>query len=569
MWIGPSLVDLAQDVRYVCRRLRHDPGFWVAATLTLGLGVGMATAVASLTDAVLLKPQPGVRDPAQLIALYSDDRTTARIDYSGISYPDYLDLHDEDGLVDLAVFLRMSFILTGDGVPSQLIGDFVSGSYFSVLRTVPAAGRLLSPVDDRPGAPLVVVISHRLWHERFDGSPTVVGETITVNDEPWTIVGVTPEGFRGSTLDWYGGSSIDVFVPMATIERHPSYTERQILARRAFFSMSAIGRLRPGVTVEAARAALTTRARRWGLTDPASETRDLVVRPRAQARFWPGRYARNVRLLALLNGSAALLLVVTGFNLATLWMTRALSRRREIAVRLALGAGRLRLGRQQVVEALVVALCAAAVGVAAASALLTGLSAYPAIFEVPFDLALELDGRMLIVAFGLSTVVALSFGLIPAFAVSRGSLTPALQDGGPTVGGSRSMTSRQLLMMAQLAVSVVVLVTAGLFGRSLSHLSQIDPGYDPDGLWVASVDGRRPALPGSDTDELGVPLRLGLLDHVRAMPEVDVVTVATLSPLSRLRPQATVAARGSSMQEPPLIALRDVRPTRRKKRSEA
>ena len=557
MRTGSPCVGLMQDARHALRRLRRHPGFWVASTLTLGLGVGTTTAVASLTDAVLFKPRPGVHDPAQLIALYTDDRTTISIDYGGLSYPHYLDLRDDGGPVDLAVFLRHPFILTGDGVPTEVIGDFVSGSYFTVLQTVPAVGRLLTPVDDRPGASRAVVISHRLWHERFDGTPAVIGDTITLNDEPWTIVGVAPEGFRGTSLDWYGESSLDVFVPMASIERHPTYAGRSILTRRQFFSLTTIGRRRLEVTMETARAALTTRARRWG-TDAASGERDLLVRPATQSRFWPGRYAGNVRLLALLNGSAALLLAVTGFNLATLWLTRALPRRREMAVRLALGAGRLRLGRQQLVEAVIVAVGGAAVGAVSASVFLGGLSGYPAVFQVPLDLALEPDGRMLALAFALSTTVAVVCVLIPALTVARGSLSAVLQDGGPTVGGSRSVIGRQVLLVAQVAVSVVVLVTAGVLGQSVYALSQIEPGYDPDGVWVASIDGSRPADVGAETDELGLPIRLGLLDHVQAMPEVGVVSAAAFSPLSRARPQATVTAPGSARQEPSLIVLREV-----------
>ena len=497
------LRELGREFGFAGRRFRRSPGFWLASTLTLGLGVGMTTAVASLTDAMFFKPQPGVADPSRLIAVYSDSPSTPQIEFLGVSHPEYLDLRAAQDLVDLGAFVRLTFILAHANAPAaEVIGDYVSGTFFSILGTTPAAGRLLSPDDDRPGAPSVVVISHRIWQEWFDGSAAVVGTTIDLNDEPATIVGVAPAGFRGTLLDWYGESSLDVFVPMAAMARHPRLGPRNTLTSRRS-NLRVFGRLRPAVTVDAARAALETEAQRWELAYPEADDTELLVRTAGQSRFWPGRYDNNVRLLTLLNGSAALLLVVTAFNLVSLWMTRALARRREMAVRLALGAGRVRLGHQGLVDALVVSLAAAAVGVAAAAALLRGLAAYPSVFEVPIDLSLSLDGRMLAVSLGLSLVVGLGLGLVPALAAPRRSLMSALQDGGPTVGGPPSLRARQLLMTAQVAVSVVVLVTAALLARSLGHLSEIDPGYDAEGLWVASVDARRVTLPFRVSRNLG------------------------------------------------------------------
>ena len=517
--------------------------------LTLGLGVGMTTAVASLTDAMLFRPQPGVADPDRLIAVYSDTPSTPQVEFLGVSHSEFLDLRAGQDLVDLGAFGRRPFILAhSDATSAEVVGDYVSGTYFPVLGAVPAAGRLLSPDDDRPGTPSVVVISHRIWQEWFDGSAAIVGDSIDLNDEPATIIGVAPAGFRGTLLDWYGESSLDVFVPMAAMERHPALGPRNVLTDRRLNILNVVGRLRPEVTMEAARAGLKTEARRWTLAYPEADERELLIRTAGQSRFWPGRYENNARLLTLLNASAALLLVVTAFNLTSLWMTRALARRREMAVRLALGAGRARLGGQVLLDALLVALAAAVVGVAAAAALLRGLAAYPSVFEVPLDLSLSLDRRMLAVSVVLSVVAAMGVGLVPALTTSRRSLVSALQDGGPSVGGGRSIRARQLLITAQVATSVVVLVTAALLVRSLGNLSQVDTGYDPEGLWVASVDARRVTLPFQAIEELGLPLRVGLLDHLEQLPDVEVVGIARESPLSLFRGRSAVVPVGSDTE---------------------
>ncbi len=558
------LVDeLRQDVTYGTRTLRTSPGFTATAVITLALGIGANTAVFSLTDAVLFKPLPGVQAPQRLIALYSDDRETANVEYQGISYPDYLDLRVVgEAPADLAAFLRFSFILTDRDAADAVVGDFVSGSYFSVLGTTPEVGRLLGPADDRAGGPLVAVVGYRLWQERFGGDPTVVGQTITLNGEVWTIVGVTPRGFRGSLLDWYGDATIDVFVPMHTLDRHPvlSRPGASRLTARGWTGPQAIGRLRPGMSVEAARTALTTRARQLKTAYPATnDGRALLVRPAQQARFWPGRYTDNVRLLALLNASTVLLLLVACFNLANVSLTRALSREREMAVRAALGAGRPRLVRQLLVEVFVLTLCGATAGLGVAWILVTGLAAYPTPFEVPLYQGLDVDTRALAFTIGLSAVTGLAFGLFPALNVSRRSLTAALTGSGSGTGGTTRVIGRRTLMVAQVAISLVVLVAAALFGRSLTQLSRVDPGWDQDDLVIVGVDARRTAFVAYDEDELGREFYLNLLNHLRAMPDVVSVSVGGTSPLARIFGTAQVAHPNDAAQ-PLAVSSRRVGP---------
>ena len=535
VWGFTAVDGFLQDLRFGCRSLRLNPGFAATVVITLALGIGVNIAIFSITDAVLFKPLPGIHDPNRLVALYSDDRDTADVEFQGISYPDYLDLRElDDAPADLAAFLRFSFILTNDDAAVEVVGDFVSGTYFSVLGTTPKIGRLLGSADDQPGAPLVTVIGYQLWQDRFGGASAIVGQTITLNDESWTIVGVAPRNFRGSLLDWYGDSSIDVFVPLHTLDRHPllNRPDRSLLTAREWTGPQVIGRLRPGVSVDAARTALTTRAGQLEATYQATnDGRVLLVRPAQRARFWPGRYADNVRLLALLNAGTVLLLLVACLNLANVSLTRALSRRREMAVRLAIGAGRRRLVRQLLVEVFLLTLCGATVGLGLAWIFVKGLAAYSPPFEVPLYQGFDLDTRALVFAIGLSGITGLAFGLVPALIASRTSLSAALKGNASSRGGTTRVTGRRLLMMGQVAISLVVLVAAGLLGRSLYQLSRVDPGYDPDNLVIVAV-GARPTAAAAYGDELGRQFYLSLLDHIRAMPQVESVSVGGTSPLA-------------------------------------
>jgi predicted permease len=529
--------ELRQDVTYGTRTLRKAPGFTATVVITLALGIGVNTTIFSLTDAVLFKPLPGIRDPHRLIALYGDNRETANVEYQGISYPDSLDYRELDEvLADLAVFFRIAFIVAGDDSPEEVVGEVVSGTYFSVLGTTPEVGRLLTPADDRPDAPLVTVISYRLWQQRFSGNPAVVGQTITLNDDSWTIVGVAPRAFHGPLLDWYGDASVDVFVPMHTVDRHPLLVNTpypSLVAAREWIGPQAIGRLAPGVSIDAARTALATRAQQLEVAYPATnEGRALLVRSAQQARFWPGRYAENVRLLSLLNASTVLLLLVACLNVANVSLTRALSRRREMAVRKALGAGRRRLVRLLVVEGVLLTLCSAAAGLGVAWVLTKGLAAYPTPFDVPLYQELDLDTRALAFTLGLAAMTGIAVGLIPALTASGRSLGSALEGRSSGLAAVTRVTGRQLLVTAQVAISLVVLVAAGLFGRSLYHLARVDAGWNPENLVVVTLDLHRTALVAYGEDELGRQFYVSLLDQIQAMPEVASVSLERGSPLS-------------------------------------
>lgn len=257
-----------------------------------------------------------------------------------------------------------------------------------------------------------------------------------------------------------------------------------------------------------------------------------------------------MKLLTLFNASAAVLFLIVGVTLSNLSLTHAMARRREMAVRAALGAGRLRLVRQLLIDLSMVAVSGGAVGLFAAWVFIRGLAAYPATFVVPLDLSLGADGRLLLLAVTLSIIGAFGFGVVPAWVASRRSVTSALQDGGPTVGGPSRVVGRQILMGSQIALSVFALVAAGLFGRSLLHLSHADLGYDVENLWLASVDARRATFKATDEDDLGMATRLNMVDQIEAMPEVARASLSGAPPLSPFDRYVTVTPEGDSMEGP-------------------
>ena len=547
----PWLRDLGHDLRYASRALRASPSFSIVAVLTLGLGIGVNTAIFSLTDAVLFKPLPGIRNADRLVALYSDNRETDNIEYLGFPYPDYVALRElDDVLVDLTAFVRLRFVLTGSLGNAPVVGDLVSGSYFSVFGAVPEEGRLLNEGDNTPGTSPVAVISYRLWQERFGGRLPIVGETLTLDHIPLTVVGVAPRGFRGSLLDWYGDAPIDVFAPYWVLER--VFPGRfAYVTDRSWVGPQLIGRLQPGVPVDVARTALVTRVRQLATAFPDTNAdRTLIVLPSAQARFWPGRYGQTVRLVALLNISTVMLLGIACFNLANLLLTRTLARRREIGLRLAIGATRSRLIRQLLVEVMLLTLAGGLAGLGMAWICVQVLAAYPTPFEVPVYQGLQLDARALLFTLGLSIAAGVAFGFLPALLASRRSLTSSLRAGPPTFGAAR-VWGRQMLIAGQIAGGFVLLVGAVLFGRSLLQLANTDPGYTTENLVLVSFEVR----PGEVAVDVERQFYHALLDRVAAMPEMVSVSVAGTAPLSLLRASVEVAAgaSGSSSQRSSVV----------------
>ena len=543
----------ASGARSSWRATTRNPGLRGATVLVAAIGVGASTALFTLADAVLFRPLPGVAAADESIALYTDDLDTPRIDYQGVSRPDFIDYRDQVSGVALAAFLRMPMTIEGSPFPVRVIGELVSRDYFTVLGTAPAAGRL--SVAGADGG-FTIVIGHRLWRERFGGRPDAVGKTLVVNGVPFSIAGVAPPDFRGSLLDWHGDEPLDLFAPLEMFDRWRA-DRPPLLTDRTFTSPQVVGRLRGDTTFDAARLALDLQSTRLRAEYPdANGNRALLVLPAARARFWPGRYADNVQLLAIVGAGGLLLLLLVCGNLINLWLPRILARRREFALRLAVGASPAALARPLLFEAPLLTAASAVCGVGVASLLLRGLAAWPTPFGVVLYRELEPDSRSWLFAIGVavcvSTAVAAGQGIRAACCRPIDALRAAPGD----TDSRASVRGRQVLIAGQVALSFVLLAAAGSLARSLHHLSRIDPGYDAERVLVAPFEARGPSAEAPPDRTLFADL----LRRIRRIPGVESASIGGTGPLSRFRGTIDVApADGGDADRFPVI-FRDVGP---------
>ena len=524
---------LRRDMDSALRLMRKHPAFSVIAAVSLAVGIGLNTALFALVDATLFRRLP-VDRPEQLVDVYASE--TDGFPWHGSSYADYVDLRDGARALTGLVGYAPAMAAVGSGGESRAIpGEVVTGDYFQVFGVPAALGRALSPDDDRPGAPPVVVISAAFWSAAFGADADAVGGTLRIGARPYTIVGVAPAGFGGMTAPvltpafWIPVARVDDVQPVVleSSRRSPGATR---LERRGVRWMFVKGRLREGETVAGAAADLNGVMRSLEEEYPGSNggfrvtvvpTGDVATHPMIEGRLRAGA----VSLLVLMG----LVLLIVCANVAGLLLERASGRRREIGLRLALGATRGRLVRQLLVESAVLSLLGAAGGAVLAWVLLEGLGAIRAPLLVPVALDLSLNGRVL----GLSIAVALAAGaaagLMPAWTATRSSVLGALAGGAPawSVGG-RVLSPRHVLVTIQIAVSLVLLVMAGLLARNLAAASRADPGFSPEAVAAVTVGL---GLVGYDTDEAASFLERAR-DRVRALPGVQAVARASRGPLS-------------------------------------
>jgi predicted permease len=493
------------DARYAARALGRSPLFTLTALLSLAIGIGATTAIVTVANTMLLRPPPGVGHPEGLVHI---GRTQDGSGFDNFSYPNFVDFRAGATTFSGISAIQMeprSLSLAGPDGGEAVQGSIVSGNLFEVLEARPARGRFFLPEEDRvPGANPVVVLSHRFWRERFASDPGVVGRTIVLNGSPFTVVGVAAEGFIGPVA-----IAPDLW---ATVMSSQLLGERpSLLTCRGCVWMMAIGRLAPGATLSAAQAELATIAHRLEQEYPqANEGKGIRVMP---ASVFPGQLREMVRnFMALLLGVAGLVLLIASTNVAGMLLARAASRQREIAVRLALGATRSRLIRQLVTESLILFVAAGAAGVLLARWLVGALMALVPRLPVQLGLDPRIDWRVLAFALAVSLVSGLLAGLVPALQGTRPELTPALKvDAG---GSGRKLRLRSGLLVVQIAFSMLLLITAGLFGRSLIHARSIDAGFDPNDVQLASMDLQ---LVNYDAPS-GRQFATSLLERVRAPP---------------------------------------------------
>lgn len=501
----PPMSHLLRDLRHAARLLRMSPGFTAAAVLTLALGIGVNTAVFSLVNAALVRPVPGVAEPDQIVTIYTADGGSPGVS----SYMDYLDMRERmESLDGIVAFKPRLMDLTASGSTERLDGMMVSGNYFEVLGVETSLGRPLTPADDRePDAHAVVVLSHGLWQRRFGADPGIIGDSVRLNGREFTIQGVTPPGFRGTWLE----SGPDLFVPMM-MQAHFMPSSGYLLDRRGWSGTLLLGRLTADTSIAVAQAELDQVGAWINETYPdIAGTREYSMVPLRQGTLLPSIRSLAFRTSTLLMGLVALVLLVACVNVASLMLARSNHRRREVAVRQALGAGRLPIIRQVLIESLLVSSLGAAAGLAVSSAMVRVFSSLP----LPFSLDMGIDWRVLAFTAAAALTTGLLCGVVPAVRASRSDIVGRLHEGDARTTGAGLGLGR-LLVVAQVAVSVVLLVAAGLLTRTVRQLEALDPGFQAQGVATIGLD---PALQGYE-DAQSRQLLLDLVDRVSADPRV-------------------------------------------------
>ncbi|HTQ55920.1 MAG TPA: ABC transporter permease [Bryobacteraceae bacterium] len=507
----PSLV---RDIGYALRQTRRSPGFTLMAVLTLALGIGANTAIFTVVDAVLLRPLPGVASPSRLVSLYRVQHNDA---FDSMGYPDYADLRDRNtSLSALAAFSPVSMSLSR-GTPERIIGSVVTGNYFSTLGVRPALGRPILPSDDtEPGAHPVAVLSHALWTRRFGADRGAVGATVLLNGYSFTIVGVAPPSFRGTLA----GLPAEVWVPLSMLsEAMPNSVGRHYFDERAWGWLRVFGRLKPDVAFTQAEAELKGISRQLALAYPNTNA-DRTVALTAGVGLDPDDRATLSRFLALLLAGVGLLLVIACANVAGMLLLRGIGRQREIAVRLALGASRIRLVRQLLTEGLFLAFAGGTLGLLAApwAVKLSVSLAQPA--SVVRSADLTPDARILFFTLLVCLLTGIAAALAPALRSSSADLTTPLKQGTPAAGRMRSLP-HNLLVIGQVGLSFVLLMGAGLLVRGMHRILTADPGFDSRNVFLATLD-----LTGARS---GAFYR-GLFDRLQSMHGAVSASLATSVP---------------------------------------
>jgi predicted permease len=521
---------LWQDVRYGFRVLRASPGFAAVAVLSLALGIGANTSIFSVVNAALLRPLP-VNEPDRLVFVFNGTQTSP---YSVSSYPDYVDYRDKNEVFsDVLTYSSITASGRTDDQTDLISGSIVSGNFFDALGVRAALGRTFLPEEDTtPNTHPVAVISHGLWERRFGSDPKVIGQQLTLNGHAFTIVGVTSAGFNGPEVL----ETNDIYVPamMQALVRPPrggfsGDMNPDMLSRRGPRWLRIIGRLKPGVSIDQAQAAMSTLAAQLQQAYPDTN-RNTIATLFPVSKVDPQAYTQLISVAALLLAVVAIVLLIACANVANLLLARASGRRKEIAVRLALGASRSRLVRQLLTESVLLSLAGGLGGLLLALWTIDVLkTATPPDGIFSFTLDYRLDGRVLAFTFLLSLATGVIFGLAPALQASRPDLVPALKDEASAAAqGRRRFNLRNLLVVAQVALSLVLLIGAGLFLRSLNNAQAIDPGFNADRVLNAQLNINLLRY----TKLQGQEFYRQVIERVEALPGVESASMARVVPMS-------------------------------------
>jgi predicted permease len=538
------LSDLLRDVRHALRTVRRAPSFTATIVATLALGIGANSLIFSAVDAVLLRGAP-VADADRLVSVYT---TSGNNPHSSSSYPDYFDLRNSGSFGALAAYTPIQITSDAGGQPERLACELVSGNYFEVLGVTIPAGRAFTPDDDRIGVPVrVAVISHALWRRTFDGNPATIGQTIRLNGNPYTLIGVAPPGFTGPVV----GLATDVWVPTALQPEvdPPAAAVRRARGHSAIFDLRRsrglrmVGRLPADGTIAEVAARADAVARRLEAAHPdTNRNRRFTLTPLGEGR---GLRSETRPVLRQLGGAVAMVLLVACVNVASLLLGRAVSREREVAIRIAIGAGRGRLIRQWLTESMLLGT------LGASGALLVVHIGTPLLhrFVIPQAVDLSVNARLL--AFTLATGVGsgLLFGLAPIRQLLRRDATDSLRDRGTVAATGRSWL-RGTFVILQIAVSVVLLVAAGLFLRTMGNAYSVDLGYEIDRVLIAPLDleARGYFEGGSRGADAGRAVYEQILSRIEAIPGVAAAAAARMTVLSGGARSTAVSADGRPIE---------------------
>ncbi len=549
------------DLRYALRMLVKQPAFTLPVLLALALGIGVNTTIFGFVDGLLFKPLP-IDRLEEVVRISAVDPERNPADYFNSSYPIYTDYRDQaTSFAGLAAYAdsQAVHLTVGSGKPQRLIGGLVTGTYFGVLRTRAWRGRLIAADDDRkPGSHPVAVISYGLWRRSFGGRDDAIGTRVRINGHPFTVIGVAPPGFVGVSLD----NLPELWMPMAmAAEAMPEIArEFKPLVSRHFYWIEMVGRLKPHTTLAQAQAELNVIARQRAAPEPKNDREPFAAVASAASLVTQTQASSRYRQMSwVLIGVVGLVLLIACGDAAALLLMRGEQRQREIAIRIAVGATRSRIVRQLLVESLTIAVLASAAGVLVASWSAEGLLALlPSDFPiVPGVGGFINQPRVLTFTVAVSLISGLVFGLAPAVRASRPNLVPALKQD-PAMARQRRVTLRHVFVVSQIALSVLLLVGAGLLIRTVLAFTQISPGFTTDKIVVASVDL---SLQGYGEDRSHQFFQ-ALTDRVRRVPGVSSAALGRMVPVdsSGMRVTFTPAGRQASGGDSPTADYNPVSP---------
>jgi len=518
-----------QDLKYGIRMLVKHPGFTVVAVLTLALGIGANSAIFSVVNAVLLRPLQ-FKEPEQLVKLWE---TLPQQGLTGTaSAPNFIDWREQNQVfTELSAYETANFSLQGKDQPERVQGVSATAGFFDVISTPPQLGRTFLAGEDEPGRNFVAVISDRLWQRNFGADPEIIGKTITLGGETFTLIGVMPPGFEFPT------DTTDIWTPLV-------FSKEQ-LEERGNHSLRVIARLKAAVTLEQAQEQMSTIARRLAQKYPENQAGRDIKLIRLQEET-----VQSVRpALLILLGAVGFVLLIACTNVANLLLARAATRRREIAIRTALGAGRARLVRQFLTESLLLSLMGGALGLVVGKWGVDALVALASGF-LPRASEVGLDGRVLAFTLLLSMLTAIVFGLAPALQISKTDVQEALKEGGSSGSSPRGNWLRSLLAVAEVAAALMLLVGAGLLIRSFMRLQQVNTGLRPENVLTMKI-----TLPEAKykTKESAVAFYDQVLERVSALPGVETAGLINILPIQQYGWNGNPRVEGIPQSDPPLL----------------